>query len=69
MLHLDLWLKTSTTLLVGLLSNLGYPSFQPKQYTSTMGAMLKSSGISGDAVRDMSIEVTKLTADMASFII
>ncbi len=51
----------------GALKQFGLSELSAKQYTSTMGAMLKSSGISGDAVRDMSIEVAKLTADMASF--
>ncbi len=32
-----------------------------------MGAMLKSSGLTGEAMKDMSIDLTKLTADMASF--
>ena len=45
----------------------GLSELAAKQYTSTMGAMLKSSGITGEAVRDMSIEMTKLTADVASF--
>lgn len=45
----------------------GLSELSAKKFTSTMGAMLKSSGISGQAVTDMSIEVAKLTADMASF--
>lgn len=45
----------------------GLSELSAKQYASTMGAMLKSSGITGKAVKDMSIEMTKLTADMASF--
>ena len=38
-----------------------------KQYTGTMGAMLKSSGLAGGAVVDMSTNLTALAADMASF--
>lgn len=45
----------------------GLSTLSAKQFTSTMGAMLKSSGITGDAMKDMSIEITKLAADMASF--
>lgn len=69
----------------------GLSELAAKQYTSTMGAMLKSSGIAqmgltseqitkhmsdtmkknfkatGDAVTDMSIAMTQLSADMASF--
>lgn len=45
----------------------GLSELSAKQYASTMGAMLKSSGIAGEAVKDMAIEITKLTADMASF--
>lgn len=45
----------------------GLSELSAKKFTSTMGAMLKSSGLTGQAVTDMSIEVAKLTADMASF--
>lgn len=45
----------------------GLSELSAKQFASTMGAMLKSSGITGTAVKDMSIELTKLAADMASF--
>ena len=45
----------------------GLSELSAKKYSSTMGAMLKSSGIAGEAVRDMSIDLTKLSADMASF--
>lgn len=45
----------------------GLTELQAKQYTSTMGAMLKSSGLTGDAIKDMSIDLAGLTADMASF--
>lgn len=49
------------------LEQFGLSEFSAKKYTSTMGAMLKSSGITGEAVKDMSIEMAKLSADMASF--
>ncbi|GMG96859.1 phage tail tape measure protein [Tepidimicrobium xylanilyticum] len=45
----------------------GLSTLAAKRHASTMGAMLKSSGIAGEAVRDMSIDLTKLSADMASF--
>jgi len=45
----------------------GLSELSAKQFASTMGAMLKSSGITGEAVKDMSIELTKLAADMSSF--
>lgn len=45
----------------------GLSELSAKKFTSTMGAMLKSSGLTGQAVTDMSIEMAKLTADMASF--
>lgn len=45
----------------------GLSELSAKKFTSTMGAMLKSSGITGEAVKTMSIELTKLAADMASF--
>lgn len=45
----------------------GLSTLAAKRHASTMGAMLKSSGITGDAVRDMSLDLTALAADMASF--
>ncbi len=38
-----------------------------KQYSGTMGAMLKSMGLSTVTALDMSTAITKLTGDMASF--
>lgn len=49
------------------LQEFGLSELSAKKFTSTMGAMLKSSGMAGDGVAGMSMEVTKLTADMASF--
>ena len=45
----------------------GLSELNAKKFSSSMGAMLKSSGIAGEAVRDMAINLTKLSADMASF--
>lgn len=45
----------------------GLSELSAKKYSSTMGAMLKSSGIAGESVRDMAMDLTKLSADMASF--
>ena len=49
------------------LDNFGLSELSAKKFASTMGAMLKSSGLAGESVKKMSIELTKLTADMASF--
>lgn len=45
----------------------GLSELSAKKYSSTMGAMLKSSGLAGGAVRDIAMDLTKLSADMASF--
>lgn len=45
----------------------GLSELSAKQYTSTIGAMFKSMGFTGDAVTDMSIKMAQLTGDMASF--
>lgn len=45
----------------------GLSELQAKKYSSTLGAMMKSSGLSADASRDMAMSMTELTADMASF--
>lgn len=45
----------------------GLSELAAKQYSSTMGAMLKSMGLSQDAVLGMSQSITALTGDMASF--
>lgn len=45
----------------------GLTELQAKKYTSTLGAMMKSSGLAGDAVTEMSVELAGLAADMASF--
>ena len=45
----------------------GLSELAAKQYASTMGAMLKSSGITGSQMKEMSKNITALAADMASF--
>lgn len=45
----------------------GLSETSAKRYTSTMGAMLKSSGIAGESLKTMSINMAALSADMASF--
>ena len=45
----------------------GLSELAAKQYASTMGAMLKSSGITGSPMKEMSKNITALAADMASF--
>jgi mannose/fructose/N-acetylgalactosamine-specific phosphotransferase system component IIB len=49
------------------LDKLGLSELSAKKFTSTMGAMLKSSGISGNTMKEMSKNLTTLSADMASF--
>lgn len=45
----------------------GINELSAKQYAGTMGAMLKSSGVSADAVSEMSMSIAELSGDMASF--
>lgn len=45
----------------------GLNELQAKQFTSTLGAMMKSSGITGSALEDMSTSLVGLSADFASF--
>ena len=45
----------------------GLTETQAKRFTSTMGAMLKSSGLAGDEIVNMSTDLAGLAADMASF--
>ena len=54
------WSKTALT-------QYGLNELSAKKYASTMGAMLKSSGIAGDKVVEMSEKITALSGDMASF--
>lgn len=45
----------------------GLTETQAKKFSSTMGAMLKSSGLAGDQIVDVSTDLAGLAADMASF--
>jgi hypothetical protein len=45
----------------------GLTETQAKKFTSTLGAMMKSSGIAGDEIVGMSTDLAGLAADMASF--
>lgn len=45
----------------------GLSELAAKQYTGTLGAMLKSSGLASDAVLQMSQDLTGLAGDLASF--
>lgn len=45
----------------------GLSELSAKQYTGTMGAMLKSSGLAVGAAQEMSIALAGLTGDLASF--
>lgn len=54
------WAKTAST-------QFGLTETQAKKFASTMGAMMKSSGMAGDEIVDMSKDLAGLAADMASF--
>ena len=54
------WAKTTSTAF-------GISELSAKQYSGTMGAMLKSMGIASDKALDMSMNITSLAGDMASF--
>ena len=45
----------------------GLTETKAKQFSSTMGAMLKSAGLAGDKIVDVSTDLAGLAADMASF--
>lgn len=49
------------------LGQFGLSETSAKQYSSTLGAMLKSMGFTTQAAADMSMKMTGLAADMASF--
>lgn len=49
------------------LEQFGLSELSAKRYTSTMGAMLKSSGLAGEQMKKMSMDLAGLSADMASF--
>lgn len=54
------WSKTT-------LDAFGLNELAAKRYAGTMGAMLKSSGLTGNAVTKMSMKIAELAGDMASF--
>lgn len=54
------WSKTT-------LEAFGLNELTAKRFSGTMGAMLKSSGMTGDEVADMAMKITELSGDMASF--
>lgn len=45
----------------------GLTETQAKKFTSTLGAMMKSAGLTGDEITNMSTDLAGLAADMASF--
>lgn len=45
----------------------GLTELQAKQYASTLGAMMKSNGMTDDQIYEMSTQLAGLAADMASF--
>lgn len=49
------------------LEQFGLSETSAKKYTSTLGAMMKSMGFTTSSAADMSMEMTGLAADMASF--
>lgn len=58
--RIDEWAK-------GAAEAFGESELQAKQFTSTMGAMLKSMGLGQQEMEDMSISLAGLAGDMASF--
>lgn len=54
------WAQTAAT-------QFGLTETQAKRFTSTLGAMMKSAGLSGDAIVEVSTDLSGLAADMASF--
>lgn len=51
----------------GAMESYGLSELAGKKYTSTLGAMMKSQGLSADATRDMSTTLAGLSGDFASF--
>ena len=58
--QIEKWAKNAGT-------QFGLTETQAKRFSSTMGAMLKSSGLAGDQIVDVSTDLAGLAADMASF--
>ena len=57
---IESWSKTAG-------AQFGLTETQAKKFASTMGAMMKSSGLAGDQIVNMSTDLAGLAADMASF--
>lgn len=57
---IEAWAKDAGT-------QFGLTETQAKKFSSTMGAMLKSSGMAGDQIVEISTDLAGLAADMASF--
>ena len=57
---IDRWAKNAS-------KQFGLTETQAKRFTSTIGSMLKSSGMNGDEIVEMSTDLAGLAADMASF--
>lgn len=58
--QIDAWAKTA-------INQFGLTETKAKQFASTMGAMMKSSGLAGPEIVDMSEKLSGLAADMSSF--
>ena len=58
--QIESWAKTAGR-------QFGLTETQAKKFTSTLGAMMKSAGMSGDEIVEMSTDLAGLAADMASF--
>ena len=57
---IDVWAKNAG-------KQFGLTETQAKQFTSTLGAMMKSAGLTGSQITKMSTDMAGLAADMASF--
>ena len=58
--QIETWAKNAST-------QFGLTETQAKKFSSTMGAMLKSSGMAGDEIVKVSTDLAGLAADMSSF--
>ena len=58
--QIDAWAKTA-------IQQFGLTETKAKQFASTIGAMMKSAGMSGDEIVEMSESLAGLAADMSSF--
>ena len=57
---INAWSKTT-------LKAFGLSELQAKRFSSTLGAMMKSSGLAGDKIARMGMDLSELAGDMASF--